>query len=119
MYWQQTDTQYQSAPRSLIETFEAELDSPGFTRGCPDFIFTVLTYAAVSLLRVTQPHFAYLKPDRDKIFSRARKASDMLARSAMDPDHLPASQSVFLRRLMESNLPNHRLAHINRHIYQR
>jgi hypothetical protein len=102
MFWQQADVQYQSASTSLIETFETELDSPGFTRGCPDFIFTVLTYAAVSLLRVTQPHFAYLEPDRNKIFTMARKASDMLARSAMNPDHLPASQSVFLRRLIEA-----------------
>ena len=55
----------------------------------------------MSLLRVTQPHFAYLEPDRSKVFTTARKASDMLARSAMNPDHLPASQSVFLRRLIE------------------
>jgi hypothetical protein len=86
---------------SLIETFETELEAPGFTRGCPDFVFTVLTYAAVSLLRVTQPHFAYLEPDRNKIFTTARKAAEMLARSAMNPDHLPASQSVFLSRLIE------------------
>jgi hypothetical protein len=93
--------QYQSASTSLIETFETQLEIPGFTRGCPDFVFTVLTYAAVSLLRVTQPHFAHLEPDRSKIFASARKASDMLARSAMNPDHLPASQSVFLTRLIE------------------
>lgn len=93
--------QYQSASTALIHTFENDLESPGFTRGCPDFVFTVLTYAAVSLLRVTQPQFAYLEPDRTQVFSTARKAADMLARSAMTPDHLPASQSVFLSRLIE------------------
>jgi len=112
----QADPQYQSASTSLIETFETELELPGFTRGCPDFVFTVLTYAAVSLLRVTQPHFAYLEPDRHKIFNTARKASDMLARSAMNPDHLPASQSVFLSRLIEvksAEVPTgHRQAHL-------
>lgn len=86
---------------SLIDTFESELESPGFIRGCPDFVFTVLTYAAVSLLRVTQPRFAHLEPDRGRIFASARKASDMLARSAMTPDHLPASQSVFLSKLID------------------
>lgn len=93
--------QYQSASTALIQTFETDLEGPGFTRGCPDFVFTVLTYAAVSLLRVTQPHFAYLEPDRTQVFATARKAADMLARSAMTPDHLPASQSVFLSRLIE------------------
>jgi hypothetical protein len=93
--------QYQSASMALIATFENELEIPGFTRGCPDFVFTVLTYAAVSLLRVTQPHFAFLEPDRARIIASARKASDILARSAMTPDHLPASQSTFLSRLIE------------------
>lgn len=36
-----------------------------------------------------------------QIFQTARRAADMLARSAMTPDHLPASQSVFLSRLIE------------------
>lgn len=94
-------TQYQSASTALIHTFENDLEGPGFTRGCPDFVFTVLTYAAVSLLRVTQPQFAYLEPPRNQIFQTARQAADMLARSAMTPDHLPASQSVFLSRLIE------------------
>ena len=86
----------------MINCFEVDFESPGLTRGCPDFVFTVLTYAAVSLLRATQSQFAHLEPNRDTIFGPARKAADMLARAAMVPDHLPASQSVFLSRLIEA-----------------
>jgi len=86
----------------LINCFEVDFELPGLTRGCPDFVFTVLTYAAVSLLKATQSQFSHLKPNRSIIFNLARKAADMLARAAMVPDHLPASQSVFLSRLIEA-----------------
>lgn len=69
-------------------------------RGCPDFVFTVLTYAAVSLLKAVEPQFGHLDPDRGAIMELARHASAILGRSAMSPDHLPASQSVFLSRLI-------------------
>ena len=85
----------------LINCFEVDIQHPGLTRGCPDFVFTVLTYAAVSLIRATQTQFAHLEPDRPSIFSLARKAADMLAQAAMVSDHLPASQSVFLSRLID------------------
>ena len=78
-----------------------DFDAAGLTRGCPDFVFTVLTYAAVSLLKATQAQFSHLEPDRPTIFLHARKAADLLARAATVPDHLPASQSVFLSRLIE------------------
>lgn len=96
-----TDDQYQGAAIRLITCFEADFELPGLTRGCPDFVFTVLTYAAVSLLKATQHQFSHLEPNRSTIFHLARKAADMLARAAMAPDHLPASQSVFLSRLIE------------------
>jgi hypothetical protein len=86
----------------LIGTFESDVESTGLTRGCPDFVFTVLTYAAVSLLKALQPQFSHLDPNRPSILATARKAADMLARAAMTPDHLPASQSVFLSRLIEA-----------------
>ena len=93
--------QYQTAATRLIEGFESDLESQGLTRGCPDFVFTVLTYAAVSLLKATEPIYAHLDPHRPTLFSLTRKAADMLARAAMTPDHLPASQSMFLSRLIE------------------
>ena len=93
--------QYQTAAIRLITGFEADLEAPGLTRGCPDFVFTVLTYAAVSLLRATDATYAHLDPHRPTIFLLARKAADMLARAAMTSDHLPASQSMFLSRLIE------------------
>ena len=95
------NAQYQAAAARLITSFESDLDAPGITRGSPDFVFTVLTYAAVSLLRALQVQYAHLEPDRGKILDLARKAADMLARSAMTGDHLPAGQSVFLSRLIE------------------
>lgn len=72
----------------------------GLVRGCPDFVFTVLTYAAVSLLKALEPQFGHLDPDRDAITKLARKAAEILQRSAMSPDQLPASQGVFVNRLI-------------------
>ncbi len=85
----------------MINCFETDFEGPGLTRGCPDFVFTVLTYAAVSLLKATQSQFSHLEPDRSAILLTGRKAADMLARAAMVSDHLPASQSVFLSRLID------------------
>lgn len=85
----------------LIHCFDTDIDLPGFTRGCPDFYFTVLTYAAVSLLRTLQAQFATLEPKRDIVLHLARKAADILGRSAATPEHLPASQASFLSRLIE------------------
>lgn len=61
----------------------------------------MLTYAAVSLLKATEARFAHLDPHRPTIFMSARKAAEMLSRTAMTPEHLPASQSVFINRLIE------------------
>ena len=101
--------QYQTSAIRLINGFEVDLESPGFTRGCPDFVFTVLTYAAVSILKASEPRFCHLDPHRPTLFMLARKAADMLGRAAMTPDHLPASQSVFISRLIEvkSTEPQH------------
>ena len=95
------DKQYRTACVRLISSFEQDLESTGLIRGSPDFVFTVLTYAAVSLLRALQTQFAHLEPDRDGILATARRAADTLARCAMTSDHLPASQSVFLSRLID------------------
>lgn len=84
----------------VINTFESSFEAPGLTRGCPDLIFTALTYAAVSLLKATQPQFSHLEADRNSIFTASRKAADMLARAATTAEHLPASQSVFLSHLI-------------------
>lgn len=86
----------------LIEEFESDFESAGLTRGCPDFIFTFLTFAAVSLLKSTQPQYAHLEPNRHSLFSLARKASGILSRSAATPDHLPAIQHSFLTRLIDA-----------------
>lgn len=71
-----------------------------------------MTYGAVSLLQSLEPRLARLdpSPDRNAVLSLARAAADMLARAAMTPDHLPASQSVFLSRLIQvrSRPPRHR-----------
>jgi hypothetical protein len=93
--------QYQIAATKLIATFESDLESTSLTRGCPDKLFTILTYGAVSLLKALQPQFAHLEPNRPSILSTARQAADMLARAAMTPDHLPASQSAFISRLID------------------
>lgn len=86
----------------LVEEFESDFEGAGFTRGCPDFIFTFLTFAAVSLLKGTQQQYAHLEPNRHSLFALARKASGILSRSAATPDHLPAIQHSFLTRLIDA-----------------
>ncbi|BEJ11400.1 hypothetical protein CspHIS471_0108220 [Cutaneotrichosporon sp. HIS471] len=95
--------EYQHAAVRLIEGFGDDLSAPNLTRGCPDFVFTVVTYGAVSLLQVLEPRLAALEPapDRDAILALARQAADMLARAAVTADHVPASQSMFLSRLIQ------------------
>lgn len=81
------------------------MEGAGFTRGCPDFAFTVLTYAAVSLLKIVPFDLAPLSGHSYKyVVSLARKAADVLARAAVTPDHLPASQSILLTRLISSRM---------------
>jgi hypothetical protein len=104
-----TFSQYQLAAMRLIETFEMEFESSGFTRGCPDFVYTILTFAAVSLLKCTQSQFSHLDPDRSSVLSFARKAADSLARTATTPDHLPATQHAFLTRLIDQRSHDHTL----------
>ncbi|GMK54789.1 hypothetical protein CspeluHIS016_0113750 [Cutaneotrichosporon spelunceum] len=95
--------EYQHAAVRLIEGFGADLSAPNLTRGCPDFVFTAVTYGAVSLLQALEPRLATLEPapDRDAIFALARQAADMLARAAVTADHVPASQSMFISRLIQ------------------
>ena len=93
--------QYQNIAMRLIDAFETEFEGKGFTRGCPDFVYTTLTFAAVSLLKGTQAQFAHLEPDRAALLSLARKAADILARTATTSDHLPASQHAFISRLID------------------
>lgn len=78
--------------------------TPNVTRGCPDFVFTVVTYGAVSLLKSLEPRLAQLdpSPDREALLALAQSAADMLACAAVTSDHLPASQSVFLSRLIQT-----------------
>lgn len=71
-------------------------------RGVPDFAHTSLTYAATSLLRCTQSRFAYLAPDRKRIFTVTRRAADLLAAAATESDHIAAVQSAFLSKLISS-----------------
>lgn len=98
------DGKYQQAAVRLLECFGRDLSSPSLTRGCPDFVFTVVTYGAVSLLKSLEPRLAALEPspDRSAVLLLARSAADMLARAAVTSDHLPASQSVFLSRLIQA-----------------
>jgi hypothetical protein len=93
---------YQSSAIRLIEEFESDFEGAGFARGCPDFIFTFLTFGAVSLLKGVQPQYANLEPNRQALISLARKAAGILSRSAATPDHLPAIQHSFLTRLIDS-----------------
>lgn len=88
----------------LLEGFGDDLSTPNLTRGCPDLVFTVVTYGAVSLLKALEPRLAALEPapDRDAILTLARSAADMLARAAVTADHVPASQSMFLSRLIQA-----------------
>lgn len=99
-----TDQQYQQAAIRLLECFGRDLSTPNLTRGCPDFVFTVVTYGAVSLLKSLEPRLAALEPspDRTAVLALARSAADMLARAAVTSDHVPASQSVFLSRLIQA-----------------
>jgi hypothetical protein len=71
-------------------------------RGVPDFAHASLTYAATSLLRCTQTRFAHLHPDRRRIFAVSRKAAELLAAAATEPDHIAAAQSAFISRLIIS-----------------
>jgi hypothetical protein len=98
--------QFESAATSLIHGFEIDFERTGYLYGCPDFVFTVLTYAAVSLLKVLKPRTASIatthsSTDRQEIIDRVRRTSDMLFNAAMSPDQLPASQSAFLSRLIQ------------------
>ncbi|KAK4687227.1 hypothetical protein P7C73_g2891, partial [Tremellales sp. Uapishka_1] len=92
--------EYQTAAIRLINSFEADLEATGLIRGCPDFLFTVLTYATVSLLKATQSQFSHLEPNITHLFAIATSASSVLARSATASDHLPASLSVFISNLI-------------------
>ena len=94
--------QYQISAIRLIEEFESDFEAAGLTRGCPDFIFTCLTFGAVSLLKCVKPQYAHLNPDRGLLITLARKAADILARSAATPDHLPAIQHSFISRLIDT-----------------
>ncbi|WOO78104.1 Xylanolytic transcriptional activator xlnR [Vanrija pseudolonga] len=90
--------EFQASAIRLIELFDIDLSS-SHLRGAPDTVFTVLTYAAVSLV-----HSVALggrdSENKAAVLALARRASDVLARAAMTPDHLPAAQSVFLSRLI-------------------
>jgi hypothetical protein len=97
-----TDSQYQASAIRLIEEFESDFETSGLARGCPDFIFTFLTFGVVSLLKGIQPQYAHLEPDRNSLIALARKAAGTLSRSAATPDHLPAIQHSFLTRLIDT-----------------
>ena len=45
-------SQFQKVASNIIECFEKDWDDQGLSRGCPDFMYTVLTFAVVSLLKV-------------------------------------------------------------------
>lgn len=60
--------QFQTVASNIIECFEKDWDDQGLARGCPDFMYTVLTFAVVSLLKVSlffllSRAAALLKPD--------------------------------------------------------
>lgn len=84
----------------MIELFESDYEGVGYTRGCPDYVFTILTFAAVSLLKGTEAHFSHLQPNKTALTALARKASGILSRSATAADHLPAIQHSLLTRLI-------------------
>ena len=86
----------------LINSFETDFEAKGLTRGCPDFIYVILTFAAVSLLKLTQPQFSHLDPDCKALLELARRAAGILARTATAADHLPSTQNVFLSRLIDA-----------------
>jgi hypothetical protein len=44
---------FQKVASNIIECFEKDWDDQGLSRGCPDFMYTVLTFAVVSLLKVS------------------------------------------------------------------
>ena len=86
----------------MVEIFETSLEGTGFSRGCPDYIYTILTFGAVSLLKGTQKRFKGLKADHSILIGTARKAASILARAATSSDHLPAALNAFLTRLVQS-----------------
>lgn len=48
-----SEWQFQTVASNIIECFEKDWDDQGLARGCPDFMYTVLTFAVVSLLKVS------------------------------------------------------------------
>lgn len=97
----QTDVQYHSAAVYLVNHFDEGFEAAGLTRGCPDFIFTVLTYGVVSLLKILSVPVSGFETITQSIIDLARRASDILARAAVTRDHLPAAQSSLVSRLIE------------------
>ncbi|KAL1408026.1 hypothetical protein Q8F55_004823 [Vanrija albida] len=91
--------EYQASAIRLIELFDIDLSS-SHLRGAPDTVFTVLTYAAVALVHSVALGGKSSSNNKAAVLALARRASDVLARAAMTPDHLPAAQSVFLSRLI-------------------
>jgi hypothetical protein len=95
--------QYHGVAVQLIRHFDDAFDSRGYTRGCPDFLFTVFTYGAVSLLKIISVPVEGFETITQSILDLARRASDILAQAAVTRDHLPASQSALVTRLIEKS----------------
>lgn len=49
-----TRIQFQTVASNIIGCFEKDWDDQGLARGCPDFLYTVLTFAVVSLLKASE-----------------------------------------------------------------
>ncbi|KAJ9111776.1 hypothetical protein QFC22_006435 [Naganishia vaughanmartiniae] len=93
---------FQTIAIRLIECFEHDLQSKGLIKGCPDFVFTALTYAVVSLLKSTQARYSNLEGSpTNQILLLCRRAADMLAKGAGASEHLPSIQATFLHRLLD------------------
>jgi hypothetical protein len=63
-----------------------------------------LTYAAVSILKTTQLQVDGFASDDHSVTALARRASDILAQAACTTDHLPASQSSLISRVIDLQL---------------
>lgn len=62
-------------------------------------MFTILTYAAVSVLKTASIALEGFEPD----LRSASRAADILSRAALSPDHLPATQHALITRLIASH----------------
>lgn len=89
--------EYQASAARLLHCEE------DLAQGCPDFVFTAITYGTVSLLKTLEPRLSKLNSvvGRDTVLALSRRASEVLGRAAVTRDHLPASQSSFLSRLVQ------------------